>query len=142
MDARLDEIMRILESDRNRIDQIMEIHRQSHQREHSHTERTIEKSELTSQREISDIKSSLDRLEEAHATFVGRDRHDAEVGVIRDRMERLERDLRSKLETDINATTVVITELKSKLADINARFQQSIVALGIILTILEVWLRR
>lgn len=139
---------------------IVEAYQQAHKKEHELAEQTIKRGDQYTQQALDDMRQSLDRIEQLMTTFVQREKHDADMDnirehrelainqrdqdleTIRNRMDTIERTLRGVIDSNHSIVIDITNEVKTKVAEVNARFQQSLVALGIVLTIIEFWLRK
>ena len=130
------------ETERDHIMQRRESHRLAHEQEHISSQKTLDRLDTMHTRSFDELRVSLTRLETTYASLVTRDLHDADINMLRDNVDHVERALRAEITADDARHQSAYTELKTKIAEVNASFQQSIVALGLILTIIEFWIRK
>ncbi len=119
---------------------------------HRATERNFDEFKGSVQQRLDVLSKAIDTLREERGLFVLRDSHDAQVDALEKLIDSLERSVGEKLDNAIKQTregfdarittnTDRITKMDQNMQVMNARNQQSIIALGILLTLVEIIIR-
>lgn len=124
----------------------------SHMETHRVSEKNLEDFKGTVQQRLDVVAKTLETLREERGLFVLRDSHDAQIDALERLIDSLERAMMEKVDTAVKqlreshdvrivANMDRLTKLEQNLQVMNARNQQSIIALGILLTLVEIIIR-
>lgn len=125
---------------------------EGHMSMHAIMEKSHEEFKISVQQRIDALGKVLDTLREERGLFVLRDSHDAQIDALEKQIDAFEKQFTEKIELSvkqvrdsldarIQQNVDRLTKLENNLSVMNARNQQSIIALGILLTLVEIIVR-
>ena len=137
-----------VENNRQRQEQLFAAHLDTHRV----AEKGAEEFKGTVQQRLDVISKTIEVLREERGLFVLRDSHDAQIDALERLIDSLERSMVDKLDAAIKQLREAhdaritgnldrLTKMEQNLQVMNARNQQSIIALGILLTLVEIIIR-
>ena len=151
-DSHYQEVRNLLNLAQERQDKVNTALIEAHRELHTIEKNGMEEFKISTQQRLEAIMKSLDVLREERAFFVLRDSHDTQVDSLEKNIDALERSTTEKLDIAIKTAQATldariltnadrITKMEQNLQVMNARNQQSIIALGILLTLVEIIIR-
>lgn len=123
-----------------------------HMQMHATADRSLDEFKVAAQLRLDVLVKAIEIMREERALFVLRDAYDTQTDILEKSLDSLERVFTEKLEAvntqskdsfdqKISVNSERITKLEQNLQVMNARNQQSIIALGILLTLVEIIIR-
>jgi hypothetical protein len=130
------------------VEVLTDAHKDTHLAEKSN----VAEFKIDTQQRLDALEKRIDVLREERGLFVLRDSYETQLDAIEKTVDALERTFVERLEvatkqikdtfdTRVQANTDRLTKMEQNLQVMNARNQQSIIALGILLTLVEIIIR-
>ena len=138
------------EADKIRRELVLAFH--NHEQVHAVVDNNLEEFKISVREQLDNILRTLDQAREDRAHFVTRDASDAKTDGIEKQLIALEKQLVEKndlalkqmsdtITTKQTTNSDRITKIEQGIQVMNARNQQSIIALGVLLTVVEILIR-